>query len=33
MTQVEKGNLPFDNIPEGAKDVQLFENMNLSLLN
>ena len=32
MTQIEEGELPFNNIPEGAKDVQLFENMNSPLL-
>ena len=32
MTQIEEGELPFDNIPEEAKDVQLFENMHSPLL-
>lgn len=32
MTQVEEGKLPFDNIPEQAKYIQLFENINSPLL-
>ena len=27
MSQTEEGILPFNNIPEGAEDVQVFENM------
>ena len=32
MSQTEEGTLPFNNIPEGAEDVQLFENMHSPLL-
>ena len=32
MSQTEEGELPFDNIPAGAEDVQMFENMHSPLL-
>ena len=32
MSQTEEGISPFDNIPGGAEDVQLFENMHSPLL-
>ena len=32
MNQIEEGILPFDNIPDGAEDVQLFKNMHAPLL-
>ena len=32
MSQTEEGTLPFNNIPEGADDVQLFENMHSPLI-
>ena len=32
MSQTEEGILPFNNNPEGAEDVQVFENMHSPLL-
>ena len=32
MEQTEEGKLPFDKLPEGTEDVQLFENMHSPLL-
>ena len=32
MSQTAEGELPFDNIPAGAEDVQLFKNMHSPLL-
>ena len=32
MSHTEEGSLPFNNIPTGAEDVQLFENMHSPLL-
>ena len=32
MSQTAAGKLPFDNIPVGAEDVQVFENMHSPLL-